>query len=69
MLREIQTHKVLSQEERDMKEGIVFIYTLIYVILGFKHDVLITEKPLRGVFNKVLSSPYPYVIITKLKFT
>ena len=32
------------------------IYILIYIIFHFKHDVLITEKPLRGVFNKVL--PY-----------
>ena len=31
------------------------IYILIYIIFHFKHDVLITEKPLRGVFNKVLS--------------
>ena len=32
------------------------IYILIfYIIFHFKHDVLFTEKPLRGVFNKVLS--------------
>ena len=31
------------------------IYILIYIIFHFKRDVLITEKPLRGVFNKVLS--------------
>ena len=32
-----------------------YIYILIYLIFHFKHDVLITEKPIRGVFNKVLS--------------
>ena len=34
------------------------IYILIYIIFHFKHDVLITEKPLRGVFNKVLHVSY-----------
>ena len=38
------------------------IYILIYIIFHFKHDVLITEKPLRGVFNKVLS----YLILSYL---
>jgi len=32
-----------------------YIYILIYLVSHLKHDVLITEKPLRGVFNKVLS--------------
>ena len=29
----------------------------MYLILGFKHDESITETPLGGVFNKVLSYP------------
>ena len=39
----------------DLVRTITSKYTLIFLILGFKHDVLITGKPLRGVFNKVLS--------------
>ena len=41
-----------------------FIYTLIYFILGFQHVVLITEKPLIGVFNKV-----SYLILSLAKKT
>ena len=31
------------------------LYILIYIIFHFKHDVLITEMSLRGVFNKVFN--------------
>ena len=37
-----------------MHRSYIYIYILIHLIFHFKHDVLITEKPLRGVFNKVL---------------
>ena len=42
---------------------LICMYILIHLIFHFKHDVLITEKPLWGVFNKVLS----YLILSYLK--